>query len=44
MNNTVAVICSKMQDLKQIFPKKFEENVNWVMCHVFFAYKVSKKT
>ena len=35
MNNTVAIICSKMQNLKHIFQSKFEENVNWVMCHVF---------
>ena len=37
MNNTVAMICSKLQNLKQMFQLKFEENVNWVMCHVFFA-------
>ena len=35
MNNTVAIICSKMQNLKQIFQEKFEENANWVMWHVF---------
>ena len=40
MNNTVAIICSKMQNLKQIFQWKFEENVNWVMCHVFFRRPV----
>ena len=28
MNNTVAIICSKMQNLKQIFQQTFEENVN----------------
>ena len=37
MNNMVAIICSKIQNLKQIFQYKFEENVNWVMCHVFFT-------
>ena len=40
MNNTVAIICSKMQNLKQIFQQTFEENVNWVMCHVFFRRPV----
>ena len=36
MNNTGATICSNMQNLKQMIQWKFEENVNWVMCHVFF--------
>ena len=31
----VDIICSKMQNLKQIFQQRFEEDVNWVMCHVF---------
>ena len=35
MNNTVAIICSKMQNLKQIFRLTFKENVNWATCHVF---------
>ena len=43
MNNTVAIICSKMQNLKQIFLEKFEENVNWVMCHVFFGWNILKE-
>ena len=37
INNTVAIICSKLQNLKQILQLKFEENVNWVICPVFFA-------
>ena len=43
MNNTVAIICSKMQNLQQIFQWKFEENVDWVMCHVFFAVPCCKR-
>ena len=37
MNNTVATICYNLQNLKQMIQKKFEQNVNWVMCRVFFA-------
>ena len=36
MNNTVALICSKMHNLTQMVQLKFEENVNWVMCHDFW--------
>ena len=41
MNNTVALICSKMHNLTQMVQLKFEENVNWVMCHVFFFLQQS---
>ena len=38
MNNAVAIICSKIHwAVKANFSIKVWRNVNWVMCHVFFA-------